>query len=237
MPNNICLVIPCFNESARLSTGYLLGLKAGLECDLFFVDDGSTDGTNSWLEHNLPESEILRLPKNVGKARAVAIGLTRTRSRYEFIAVCDADGAISIEDWRTALNIIETNHDLDVVSGARVLLAGMPVERKSMRKWVGRIVATIVSLIVNLQIYDPQSPCKIYRSKFIESLDMEEFRTKWFLDAEMFIAKGGSVEIREFSLSNWSDIPGSHLGIYSFFEVTKDLANVLLLKLSKFRSN
>jgi dolichyl-phosphate beta-glucosyltransferase len=234
MPNRLCLVIPCFNESGRLSKEYLERLRRDLNCDLVFVDDGSVDETSTWLMSNLPDCELIQLPENMGKSKALAIGLHQTYSRYEFTAVCDADGAISIEDWKTAKSILEENIDLDVVSGARVLLAGMPISRKSTRKWIGRIFATYICFILTMQFYDPQSPCKIYRRKFLETIDFKSFQTRWFFDAEMFLKfPPKSVSVREFPLANWQDVPGSHLSISSIFVVLKDVLLLFKLKLAR----
>jgi dolichyl-phosphate beta-glucosyltransferase len=234
MPNRLCLVIPCFNESKRLSKDYLQQLRRDLSCDLVFVDDGSVDDTFTWLRTNFEDCTVIQLPKNEGKARAVAIGLRQTFSDYDFTAVCDADGAISIEDWKTAKSILEENDDLNLVSGARVLLAGMPIRRGSTRKWIGRIIATYICFILTMQIYDPQSPCKIYRRDFLQSIDFSSFRSRWFFDAEMLLqSPPHSILMREFALLNWHDVPGSHLKLSSFFEVLRDI--LLLFKLKSIR--
>lgn len=234
MPNKLCLVIPCFNETRRLSRGYLEELRRELDCDLVFVDDGSVDDTSIWLSTNIKDSKVLKLPENQGKARAVAIGLSQTYSSYDFIAVCDADGAVSIEDWKTAKSILEDNAKLDLVSGARVLLAGMPIKRGSTRKWIGRIIATYICFILDIQIYDPQSPCKIYRSGFLQSIDFNAFHTRWFFDAELLLQLPvNAISVREFALINWQDVPGSHLKFSSIFEVLRDI--LLLLKIKSVK--
>lgn len=234
MSNRLCLVIPCFNESGRLSKDYLEELRSELKCDLVFIDDGSVDDTFTWLRTNIQDCKVIQLPKNEGKAKAVAIGLSQSYSSYEFTAVCDADGAVSIEDWKTAKSILEANADLNLVSGARVLLAGMPIRRGSTRKWIGRIIATYICFILTMQIYDPQSPCKIYRRDFLQKIDFSAFRTRWFFDAEMLLQSPPySISIREFALVNWNDVPGSHLKFGSFFDVLGDI--LLLLKLKFFR--
>lgn len=234
MSNSLCLVIPCFNEAKRLSRDYLQSLRRELSCDLVFVDDGSIDDTLAWLRTNFEDSVVIQIPENVGKARAMAIGLSQTWSDYEFTAVCDADGAVSIEDWKIAKSILDENDDLDLVSGARVLLAGMPISRGSTRKWIGRIIATYICFILSMQVYDPQSPCKIYRRHFLQLIDFSSFRSRWFFDTEMLLQiPAHSIFMREFALLSWHDVPGSHLKLSSFFEVLRDI--LLLLKLKSIR--
>ena len=238
MQNRLVLVVPCYNESMRLSALYFSDLQQELACDLFFVNDGSTDSTIEKISTFQFPLDILDLKKNVGKAKAIALGMAEVKDRYEWIGTCDADGAISIEDWKTALKIIMVEEDLiDCVSGARVLFAGMPLTRTLSRKWIGRIIATYVSLILNLQIYDPQSPCKIYSNTFLSGLNFDNFKTQWFLDAEMLLQKKMlSVKIKEFPLSNWRDIEGSHLRFSSVFEVIRDCVKLLVISIKSFSS-
>lgn len=235
MQNKLVLIIPCYNEARRLSEIYFRDLQQELACDLFFVNDGSTDATTEKIATFRFPLSFLDLKLNVGKAQAVTLGMAQVKDGYKWIGVCDADGAISIEDWKSAFKFMLEEDSIDCVSGARVLLAGMPLTRKLSRKWIGRIIATYVSLVIRIQIYDPQSPCKIYSNKAISNMRFEDFKTKWFLDAEILLQKNLSgVKIKEFPLSNWNDIEGSHLSFRSIFQVLWDCLQLLLVSIKHF---
>lgn len=74
------IVVPCFNEAARLDTEAVQRFVTDVnEIDLLFVDDGSTDATPERLEQLrqfAPERIRVRsLTQNMGKAEAVRQGL------------------------------------------------------------------------------------------------------------------------------------------------------------------
>jgi glycosyltransferase involved in cell wall biosynthesis len=226
------VVIPCFNEERRLNPVFFVDLVNTHACELIFVDDGSTDNTYNVIS-SLPLAqasfEIIRLDKNRGKANAIRVGLNHALIKgYEFIGLYDADGAIHPQDMGNAFQIIGGSTDINVVSGARILLAGNNVSRLNHRRWMGRIIATLVSLIMGLQIYDPQSPCKVYRASCLAVISKFNIKTKWFVDAEIlkFLSREQDKSSRwlvEFPVTNWKDVAGSNISCKSSLRVLQDL--------------
>lgn len=226
------VVVPCFNEEKRLNPVFFVDLIKTYSCKLIFVDDGSTDNTCGAISRiALPPGsfEIIRLSKNAGKANAIRIGMNHALiSGYDFIGLYDADGAIHPQDMGNAFQMIGASLDIDVVSGARILLAGNNVSRLNHRRWLGRVIATLVSLIIEVQIYDPQSPCKVYRASRLRDISRFQIRTKWFVDAEIlkFLSKEQHISSRwlvEFPVTNWTDIAGSNISLKSSLRIFKDL--------------
>src|SRR6478736_8408716 len=73
-----CIVIPCFNEAARLDTDALSALADHASVRLLFVDDGSTDDTGvvlAKLAATTDSIDVLTLAVNAGKAEAVRQGM------------------------------------------------------------------------------------------------------------------------------------------------------------------
>ena len=73
---SVALVVPCFDEEARLDRSAFLALVDDAPClNLVFVDDGSRDQTLAILHAMARERpdhiEVVALPKNRGKAEAV----------------------------------------------------------------------------------------------------------------------------------------------------------------------
>jgi hypothetical protein len=131
-------------------------------------------------------------------------------------------------DLGHAFDLLEKSPEISVVSGARILLAGNDVTRKSHRRWIGRVIATCVSLILKVQIYDPQSPCKVYRSEALKAIPDLEIKTKWFVDAEILSQLGESLKpqtkwLIEFPVTNWQDVEGSNISFNSLGIVLRDL--------------
>ncbi|MBF0331996.1 MAG: glycosyltransferase, partial [Candidatus Omnitrophica bacterium] len=97
------IVIPCYNEAARLDTAAFLNFarKHG-HIHLLFVNDGSRDNTQALIEamaQELPAGiSTWPLDKNKGKAEAVREGFLKGLTMApEFIGFLDADLASPIE--------------------------------------------------------------------------------------------------------------------------------------------
>lgn len=100
MPCRTVLVIPCYNEAARLRPErFRAFLSAHPEVSLLFVDDGSTDGT----AEALGGFEVLRLARNRGKGEAVRQGVLHCLSSGrapDYIGFLDADLAVAAQHLR-----------------------------------------------------------------------------------------------------------------------------------------
>lgn len=99
------VVIPSWN-GIRLLDPCLAALRRQTYRDfcIVVVDDASTDNTFQFLKDRFPEVDTLRLPQNVGFARAVNRGLRHAVARYnpQFIAVLNND-TVPEPEWLAAL--------------------------------------------------------------------------------------------------------------------------------------
>ena len=78
------VVVPCYNEAARLDLTRFAALAESGRVRLLFVDDGSTDGTGAAprpARADLAGVGVMRLPHNVGKAEAIRRGLLEASGR------------------------------------------------------------------------------------------------------------------------------------------------------------
>lgn len=229
---SLCIVVPCYNEQNRINLEEIRVLQLKLECLVLFVDDGSKDKTNFILDEfcsSHSNFELLSLPRNVGKAQAIFKGISEAKVRgYALIGTYDADSAVGVEDYLLAKNLLLNRPEIDLVSGARILLAGSGITRNNTRRWISRIVATYVNFIIQQDFYDPQSPCKIFRDSFV-SLKSRP-KTRWFLDVELILDKFDNeynpefekVNILEFPLKNWTDVENSKINSGQFFRIFRD---------------
>jgi len=86
----VSVAVPVFNEEENLpilqsELGAALG---GLNHEIIFVDDGSTDGSADKIEH-APNVRILRFEKNTGQSAALYVGIKAARGRT--IVMIDSD--------------------------------------------------------------------------------------------------------------------------------------------------
>ena len=100
---NVSVVVPAYNEAARLgrSLGELVSfLEAYQTAELLIVDDGSSDGTADAAERYLSEHcrfdwRVLRVAVNRGKGHAVRQGLLAARAPVALFSDADLSTPIT----------------------------------------------------------------------------------------------------------------------------------------------
>jgi glycosyltransferase involved in cell wall biosynthesis len=237
------IVVPCYNEARRLDVAAFrrfLAMDTGVR--LLFVDDGSTDATRSVLGELTAGSgdlaEVLALPANVGKAEAVRRGIEHALlSHPEFVGYWDADLATPLEEIDTFLGDLRRQPDLIAVIGSRVRRLGAEVERQAVRHYLGRIFATVASLVLGLAVYDTQCGAKIFRvSDQVASAFATPFVSRWIFDVEVLarlsawrrVHGGPPLEksVLEYPLGVWRDVAGSKLNAAHMVGAFLDLMRI-----------
>src|SRR5258706_10180962 len=118
----LSIVIPCYDEMANLQKGVLdkvehFLLKKKIVYEIIIVDDGSQDGSISFVEEFAKENPHIVLIKNrhLGKAGAVTTGMVEAKGTY--ILFTDMDQATPIEEINSLLPFFDQGYD--VVIGSR----------------------------------------------------------------------------------------------------------------------
>jgi polyisoprenyl-phosphate glycosyltransferase len=125
----ILVCVPVFNDwecAAMLleRIDRVVEQQPRLRASVLLVDDGSTDATPDRMSCRLQaidEVEILRLRRNVGHQRAIALGLTYINAQRpcDAVVVMDADGEDSPEDIPQMLDEFESHQGRRVVFAKR----------------------------------------------------------------------------------------------------------------------
>lgn len=234
------LVVPCYNEAARLEPGAFLEFVCSrTDTALLFVDDGSTDGTARILADLATRSagriEVLSLAPNGGKARAVQRGVTASLQRgTELVGYWDADLSTSLSAVDQFLSRLDADPGLEIVIGSRVKLLGRDIRRSAARHYVGRVFATAASIVLGLAVYDTQCGAKVFRSgDRVERLFATPFHSAWIFDVEMlarYVSMVGRDEaerrICEEPLLAWTDVPGSKVRLRHGLRAAWDLVRI-----------
>jgi len=213
----IAVVVPCYNEAARLDPHELIRLADAIAGDVIVVDDGSTDGTADLIDRAVqdPRVSVLRLPRNRGKAEAVRHGLQAAVEReYDITGYCDADFATPVEE--VARIVCACAGGSAVVLGSRVGLMGHGIVRSPVRHYTGRVFATCSSLVLGFQVYDTQCGAKAFRvDNALRAAIAAPFVSRWAFDVELLgrlaHARGGVDDFLELPLTRWHDAAGSKL--------------------------
>jgi glycosyltransferase involved in cell wall biosynthesis len=242
-PPGLILVVPCYNEAARLQPQAFLDFEASHPLvRLLFVDDGSSDATFEILERiraAAPASAgILRLPSRQGKGEAVRQGILEgVRNGAPLVGFWDADLATPLEEVDDFLALVAKRPEVEIVLGSRVKLMGRDIRRRAWRHYLGRVFATAVSLALELPVYDTQCGAKLFRvSEATAAAFKRPFGSRWIFDVEVLarylVQPAGPGEpprqarIFELAVSKWHHVPGSKLRWTDYLRSFFDLAAI-----------
>jgi glycosyltransferase involved in cell wall biosynthesis len=235
------IVVPCYNESARLDTAAFLHLGAEGGPALLFVNDGSRDDTEAVLDALAARAPTrirrISLDQNRGKAEAVRQGVREAlRAGADVVGYLDADLATPPAEVRRLLQLLADLPQVDVLLASRVSLLGRDIQRKPVRHYLGRVFASAASLLLGLRVYDTQCGAKLFRrTPQLEAALEEPFLSRWIFDVELLgrlLAGAPGVpplsldRIVEEPLRVWRDVAGSKIRPHHATTVSRDLVRI-----------
>lgn len=188
---NTSIVIPCYNEEKGISNNeYSNFLNNNPEALICFVNDGSKDNTlgvlNALKEKHPTQIDLLSLEKNSGKAEAVRAGINYCNQKFQhqYIGYLDADLATTLEEFIDLRNYLKG--EIVFGFGSRIRKIGSTIVRENSRFLIGRVVATFISNILGIKVYDTQCGSKLFTKEISEELFEKEFISRWLFDVEIF---------------------------------------------------
>jgi glycosyltransferase involved in cell wall biosynthesis len=234
------IVVPCYNEGSRLPTDAFRRRLSQPGVEFIFVDDGSRDGTSERIEEIRAGHEAcvtrIRLEANRGKAEAIRAGMQHAFARdAKFVGFWDADLATPLEAIEAFMRLLDERPEIEMVFGSRIKLLGRHVQRRATRHYLGRVFATVVSMLLRLPVYDTQCGAKIFRvDDATRGLWAAPFAGRWTFDVELlarYIERIGSARlaaehIYEYPLERWEDVAGSKVRPVHFLTGLRDVARV-----------
>jgi len=124
-----------------------------------FVDDGSTDDTAALITPLVADQpkrfQLLRLEANAGKAEAVRRGvLLALEDHPDTVGFWDADLSTPLNQIPLFLQVLARQSSVQIVIGSRVRMLGREIRRRPERHYLGRVAATLISLALDLAVYD-----------------------------------------------------------------------------------
>ncbi len=242
---NIIVVVPCYNEAERFDAQRFAGAaQSDPSLSFLLVDDGSRDATRSILQqlsNQLPaQISVLGLDQNAGKAEAVRRGLQAAFQRSPaIVAYFDADLATPLEEIGPMRALFAERPELQAVLGSRVGLLGRDVVRTPTRHYLGRIFASLASVLLDLNVYDTQCGAKLFRNSApVRDIFAQPFNVSWTFDVELLarlakLAREGAVaplarSAMEYPLRRWRDVSGSKLKPTAALKAGAELATLWL---------
>lgn len=235
------IIVPCYNEGSRIDAEqFIRFLNHNSDIAIVFVDDGSEDNTLEVLENiaaTVPEQvSIVSMSINSGKAEAVRQGVLYSRQfQSEYVGYWDADLATALEQTKVFSELLKQDNTRKIICGSRIKRLGATIERKWYRHYSGRIIATLISMILNLPTYDTQCGAKLFDTELIEDLFGKPFISPWLFDVEILariIRTSGRDKalqmIYEHPLSSWDDIGESKVKLSYIPKIPIELARIYL---------
>lgn len=233
----LLLVVPCYNEAKRFQAEkWEAFIKTHPECGIVLVDDGSTDNTLELLtqlaQKNRTNISVLAHAHNSGKAAAVRIGMLEAlQAKPEKIGFLDADLSVTPQECLRLSQYITS--DITFVFGSRIKKIDNVIQRKWYRFLIGRFIATLISKMLTLPVYDTQCGAKVFATSLVPILFEKPFISQWLFDVELFFRAlkhyGKPLFIkrsREIPISQWIDTADSKVPLGYGFSLWFDLLKI-----------
>ena len=164
----LSIVITVMNEEENIKPLFeaIRTSLPGIDYEVVFVDDGSTDKTRQQILQNADDRTVLvELRKNYGQSTAMTAGIDHSKGKY--IALLDGDLQNDPSDIPSMLQLMK-EEDWDVVAGNRK-------NRKDgmvLRKIPSSIANAMIRRMTGVYIKDYGCTLKIFKREIAEDLGL-----------------------------------------------------------------
>jgi glycosyltransferase involved in cell wall biosynthesis len=222
MSGSLSIIIPAYNEAIRLAKTLRIAIDYLREnwpdSELILVDDGSADDTAELARKAFADSGSLRTSvisykSNLGKGRAVRLGLLAARGNVALFS--DADLSTPITETPKLVDPIFIG-ECDVTFGSRALdrtLIG--VHQPWRREQGGRFFNLVVRLATGLPFWDTQCGFKAFNMSVCRPLVEAATVDRFGFDVELlYLTHRAGLRLREIPV-RWDHNEGSKISLAS----------------------
>jgi dolichol-phosphate mannosyltransferase len=172
----IGVVVPCYNEEEAIEdlVGGFEKVRMGLNFDVIFVNDGSTDRTGEILGELSKRFEWIKVvihKRNQGFAQSLKDGLKYAlEAGHDFIAQMDSD----LTHPPTVLpKMFDETSDADLVIASRYVNGGRMEDVPKWRIMISRAGNVLFRLGLRIKTLDATSGFRLGRRAVYEQVDLE----------------------------------------------------------------
>lgn len=229
---SVTIVIPAYNESARLgrTLDRILDFayREAWPAEIIVVNDGSTDQTAELVQAYAERSPSVRLlsnPGNRGKGYSVRNGILHANG--EFILFTDADLSSPIEEAPKLFRALEDGFDIAI--GSRWVRPELQTQRQSVtRQILGRVFNGFLRLFLGLKFNDTQCGFKALRQPAAKAVFPLQKVDGWGFDPEiLFLAQKMGLSIAEVPVV-WAHDDGTR--IHPLTDGAKMIADMIRIR-------
>jgi len=202
LPPTYTIVIPAYNESARLGATLERVLAyvhaQHWDAEVIVVNDGSSDNTADIVLSFAAKDPTLRLlenPGNRGKGYSVRNGMLHSAGRI--VLFSDADLSSPIEEAPKLFAALDAGADIAI--GSRWLRAETQTQRQPLhRQLFGRIFNLLLRAMLGLHFADTQCGFKAFKRPAVEAVFPLQKIERWGFDPEiLFLARKLGFKVKE----------------------------------------
>lgn len=220
----LSVVIPVMNEEENMPPLIQSLEKAleGLDYEVIFIDDGSTDQTFEAIRQHSPNErfQVIQLRTNYGQSTAMAAGIDQAKGAY--IATIDGDLQNDPADIPKLLQVLE-EEPVDMIAGNRK-------QRKDayiMRKLPSKLANALIRRFTGVKITDYGCTLKVIDARIAKNLGL-------YGEMHRFIpvlAKQEGARIKEVDVQHHPRRYGyTKYGLNRTFKVLSDLLLVMFFQ-------
>jgi len=190
MPLKTLVIVPAYNEEARIA-GVLHGIRQYIpHADVLIVDDGSTDLTREVALR--AGAKVISHPFNLGYGAALQTGYQYALMKnYEGLVQMDGDGQHDPSSIVDLLAIVQKG-EADIAIGSRFLEAKeiastpSPYRAPLTRRLGMKLFGMIASLLIHQKVTDPTSGFQAMNRRVLEWVSGDRFPCD-YPDADVII--------------------------------------------------
>ena len=213
MPPTYSIVIPAYNESARLGASLEKVLAyvhaQGWDAEVIVVNDGSRDNTAEIVLNSMAKDPMVKLlenPGNRGKGYSVRHGMLEAQG--ELLLFTDADLSAPIAEVAKLFAALRAGAEIAI--GSRWLESETQTLRQPFyRQLFGRIFNLLLRLLLGLRFKDTQCCFKAFTRRAARELFPLQRIERWAFDPELlYLARRRNLAVREVAVE-WAHDPRS----------------------------
>ena len=203
----LSIIIPAYNEGKTihliLDKVKQVVLLNGIEKEVIIVNDHSTDDTEQAIAGYIERNPNLNIQYfkheiNMGKGAALHTGISRATGEY--LIIQDADLEYDPQEYNDLLKPV-INGFADIVFGSR-FMGGNPHRILFFWHSIGNKLLTFLSnMFTNLNLTDMETCYKLFNTKLIQGIKLEEKRFGFEPEVTSKISKIKNIRVYEVGIS------------------------------------